>query len=232
MITRRSCFVSAPAAAELSAVPILALGVLLFSVGMRIATTAALDSLQITWPFVVFATHLRLDGFALGLLLAWFYAFRPTVLERFARRRVLLLVVAFVLLAFAALLPVNLLMSYTVGTAIFSMAYACVLLVVLYAPLEIGKWAAVFHSWPMRAIIFVGCVQLHHLSVAHYARAFVGGAKPFGFPCGYAAVDNPDPPAREQFHFAGLASRLIELPMLRVRDRLFPAKARALVEEV
>lgn len=200
---------------------------------MRIATTAALDSLQITWPFVVFATHLRLDGFALGLLLAWFYAFRPTVLERFARRRVLLLVVAFVLLAFAALLPVNLLMSYTVGTAIFSMAYACVLLVVLYAPLEIGKWAAVFHSWPMRAIIFVGAysytIYLWHITPA---RLWVAQNLLVSL------ADTPRWIILTLLHVSSsillgwLASRLIELPMLRVRDRLFPAKARALVEEV
>lgn len=216
---------------EFSVVPALAFSVLIFSATMRIGTTANLDLLRISWPFVLFATHLRLDGFAMGLILAWFYAFRPTGLERLARRRIILLMFAFMLLGLVVVLPDGSLMIHTIEPTLFSMAYACLLLALLYVPLEIGNWAALFRAWPMRAIIFVGAysytIYLWHITPA---RLWVAQNLLVSF------TDTQRWILLTLLHlgisiFLGwLASRLIEMPLLHVRDRLFPAKARALVE--
>ena len=216
---------------EFSVLPVLAISVFLFSATMRIVTTAAKDSLNTPWSFSLFATHMRLDGFAIGLLLAWFYVFRPTVLKRVAQHRSLLLLIAFLLLGLTVLLPYDKLMVYAVEVVIFSVACACLLLAMLYAPLETGAWAIFFRAWPTRAIMFVGTysytIYLWHVTPVRFWVAqnlFL------------SLAETPRWVVLTSLHvimsvFLGwLASQLIEIPFLRLRDRLYPANARALAE--
>ena len=214
---------------EFSVLPVLAFSVFFLSAIMRIITIAATDSLHIHWMFSLFATHMRLDGFAVGLLLAWFYVFRPTVLKHFARYRILLVAIALLLMGLDVLLPYDKLMVYAVEVVIFSVACACLLLAMLYAPLETGAWAIFFRAWPTRAIMFVGTysytIYLWHVTPVRFWIAqnlFL------------SLAETPRWVVLTCLHvlmsvFLGwLASQLIEIPFLRLRDRLFPGNARAL----
>jgi len=182
-----------------------------------------------------FPTHIRIDGLAMGVLLAYFYHFRPEFLARIGVRRWTLIVAALVLLSTMAKVDrMTSRFAWTIGYTLLYVGYACILTAFIHTPCGSagGALGRFFSSRAARVLAGIGLysysIYLWHLTmVAHPFRhlipwlnlrlpatvywlfwmsLYVGGAYVGGF----------------------ILGRLIEMPALVVRDRLFPPRAGAM----
>lgn len=170
----------------------------------------------------VFATHLRLDSLFAGVAIAYACHFHADWFRRtFHARRGMLIVAGTLMLAPAFLLNIeqNPLL-YTGGLTFFYLGSAALLIGVLMCELP--------DHWSIRTLAAIGTfsysIYLWHMPVSDWGMPLVeriaGTTLPFGvkvvlYMAGSVAIG------------IGMA-RLIEVPMLRLRDRWFPAKAEAL----
>ena len=166
----------------------------------------------------LFPTHLRLDGLTFGVLLSYLFHFRREWLDRLVKGREGLLTVA----ALALLLPAFIFTHsetpaiYSAGvTGFFVGSGLLVLAAVMRPPAE---------SLAVRAVAYVGrhsySIYLWHMTVIVNVWRFTDGP----------GVTSPGHLAA--FIVLGLlvgvaAAKLVELPVLRVRDCLCPAEAPA-----
>lgn len=168
-------------------------------------------------------THLRVDSLFFGVLLAAIYHLRPNVFAKLQRWRIVLLVVGLALISPMAFLVLeNSSFVWTLGFSFLYLGYGCVLVAAL--SFETGK------SLGVRTLTFVGIssysIYLWHW---HLSYAIKGIAKDWLLSTPslrwllltslYVVV---------AVMFGYLMARVIEIPMLKIRDRLFPSRATAL----
>jgi peptidoglycan/LPS O-acetylase OafA/YrhL len=180
-----------------------------------------------------FATHLRIDSLFFGVLLGYLYHFEPERLTFVERRTVLVLCVGLLMLvAYPASMQLHLghLLRGSLGFAWLYVAYGCVLLAMLHLPLgrgwlgrrlagptargvaRIGFYSYPIYLWhidatrPVTMLLRRGALESWPIDVrwlvafaAYVALAFVGGA---------------------------IVGKLVDLPSLALRERLFPPRAR------
>jgi peptidoglycan/LPS O-acetylase OafA/YrhL len=191
---------------------------------LRIPQAALLDWTMYREAYAT--THCRIDSLFFGVLLGYFYHFRPETLDRLlgpTKNRIVLAFLSAALLSACLFIPIQSRFMLTAGLTLVYLGFGCVLMLclrvqnvlstVLATPLEqIGKGFA-----------YVG---MYSYSIYLWHTAFLGWGPGF---------------VRHVFHtrpnaFAGFAiyltvsitfgismSRLIEYPVLRVRDQIFPA---------
>jgi peptidoglycan/LPS O-acetylase OafA/YrhL len=181
-----------------------------------------------------YPTHLRIDGLFFGVLLAYFYHFHPSPLQRLARWRVALLVVCVVLVAPLAFFPLQETpWVSTIGYTMAYLGYGCLLLVVVHTPLGEGWLGRLLASWPSRVVAFIGVysypIYLWHIDAAQVPLQHL-----------FATSATEQWPAELRwllatFACAALATvagvvmgTLVERPALALRDRLFPSRSEAL----
>ncbi len=166
----------------------------------------------------LFPTHLRIDSLLLGVVLAQAFHFHRTGLERLVRLwRWPLLATGAVLLAPAFVWPVETTPAlYTFGLTVFALGSAALLLGVL------------FMNWPdIPAVRGLGLLGSHSYSIYlwHIPVLFWGPGllKRFlGLELGYTGG--------VLVYLGGslalgwIMARLVELPVLRLRDRWFPSR--------
>jgi peptidoglycan/LPS O-acetylase OafA/YrhL len=222
----------------MAAIPYLALAVLLIEPLLRflVSSAASLERVAGSLPEAhlrFYETHLRIDGLALGVLVAYFHHIHPELLARFARRRLLLVVVG------AALVwPMTSVglehgpLTASLGLSAVYVGYALILIAVVHTPLGEGPMGRLLGSRLGRAVGFIGLhsysVYLWHVDLAQtpvkaaLARGALRWLRPelqwivsMGI---YVALAVG----------AGVVlGRLVEAPALAVRDRLFPASSAA-----
>lgn len=182
-------------------------------------------------PFVRYPqTHLRIDALFFGVFLSYVHIFRPEWL-RFARdhRRLTLLA------GFALISPMMIcdlgknpwIPSY--GFMMLYLGYGLILMAIIYTPVNGGRLGRFLGSWFCAFLGWVGyfsySIYLWHMDVGWRPAFRV-------FRMGWVALL---PPTLQwlvsTLLFAALAivlgaavSLLVEMPMLRVRDKLFPSK--------
>jgi len=151
------------------------------------------------------ATHCRIDALFVGVTLRYFRDVSPQAFARIARTRNL--AIAAVLLT-ALALPHNTRTQKTIGFTCLSLAFAIVL-----------AWAVERKPhWTLRPFAYIG---FYSYSIYLWQQAFTplylghGGIAALVFATALAIAWG-----------VGMA-KLIEIPMLRVRDRLFPAHSAA-----
>jgi len=167
----------------------------------------------------LFPTHLRIDSLFFGVLLSYYWHFGKLETDaRIARLRWPLLVVGCALLAPAFVFPVETTTwIHTVGISLFTLGSGAVLVALLH--LEVAR------SRIVRALAAIGAfsysLYLWHLPVLVWGTRMVESA--LGHRLGwwsYAAF------ALGATVLVGVAaSKLVEYPVLRLRDRLFPSLA-------
>ena len=204
--------------------------ILLFAVASLLRSTArqlflwlaGLSAIVITLKLVLTAfgfstfaaTHTRIDGIFYGVLLAMLYHFAP---EHFGRLRsrpwLWALAVAGAMVVLRLRLPAGILVGLKYDAAHL---LAVALLLLLYRPAPAGS-----HGLVYRGVAWIGLysygIYLWHVSVIAPLNSF---ASRFGWPTWSVAILQP---------VVGMAlgfgmTRLIEFPMLRLRDRLFPRR--------
>lgn len=180
--------------------------------GLRVATWLA--GPEITEYGNVFPSHLRMDSFLGGVLVAYYQVFHPERMREWMRKTAPWLAPA----SIALLAPVSFLkredpFMVTVGFTMVSWAFVLLLLSVLYPVRPMGD------GWGSRAM-----VQLGQMSYAFYlwrAPVILAGDWIGGMPVNVKLVAT----FATSFVLAYASTRWVEAPMLRLRDRMVPAPA-------
>ena len=178
-----------------------------------------------------FATHLRFDSLFFGVMLAYFYHFKPEKLQFVAPNRLKLMVFGSILLLFSPALVIydqsNLVVG-TIGFIVVYVAYGCFLLAVVYTPVgsdRFGKW---FESYSARILAFIGFfsypIYLWHLDAVLPLKFFLNRVSLSIIPTEilwiiifviYVIIATA----------AGVVfGVLLERPSLALRNRLFPSR--------
>jgi peptidoglycan/LPS O-acetylase OafA/YrhL len=184
----------------------------------------------IDFPTYLAPTHLRLDGLVFGTALAYVYHSSPTRFRSLARYRLPILALGIFLVS--PMLFLDLAESPFVSTWGFSLlyiGYGCVIVAAMTLDENSPRVRAVVSSLPSRALLLVGAssysIYLWHW---HFARSpFLSLAK--------GPTIATWPPTLRWLAFMAayvgaavlvgyVAGRLVEMPALALRDRLFPSR--------
>jgi peptidoglycan/LPS O-acetylase OafA/YrhL len=171
------------------------------------------------------ASHERMDSLFFGVLLGYLHHFRPTALERLVtptRNRILIAIVSATLLSCAYLLPRENKLLATGGYTFIYLGFGGVLSLSLYVRGILPGGLARIAGEVGKGFAFVGMysysIYLWHFPCTTWLPGLV--RRTMGFPTGnYGCF---------AVYFLGslvvgiTMSRLIEYPVLRLRDRFFP----------
>jgi len=179
-------------------------------------------------------THLRIDGLFFGVTLAYFYHFKPELLAGMARHRAALLIVGTVLV-----LPLGVWelgahpFAWTIGYTMLYVGYGCILVALVHTPVGQGAVGRLMASRPAAALAWVGT-----FSYSIYLWQFDLAYDPVER---YVLRRLPHHPVSLYWALAEMAylcaaiaagfvmAKLIEIPVLTARDRLFPSRATSAV---
>jgi peptidoglycan/LPS O-acetylase OafA/YrhL len=182
-----------------------------------------------------FQTHYRLDGIFMGLLLSYVYNFRPQKLDFIINKRFILAPLAILLLSvqFILLRETNLWES-VVMLALNPMAFAVLLVLALhYSKAEsatlafLGRqsyaiylWHVVFVSYMGQYFITEGSRSIHSFSDTVFGVSFK--AVFLLYVVSYLGLS---------IAAGTFFTWLIEVPVLKLRDRLYPSKTNLIIKE-
>jgi peptidoglycan/LPS O-acetylase OafA/YrhL len=170
----------------------------------------------------LYQTHLRLDALFFGVLLSYWFHRRPVQFLSFAQRFRYPLACVGVLALFPAFwLPLESTpFIFTYGLTLFYLASGCLLISAIGCPPPTSR--------VVTAVAYVGShsysIYLWHMPVAIWGTAIFGGPlSPYQNWFAYAAAY-----LFGSIVFGVAMAVLIEIPVLRIRERLFPSRAMAL----
>lgn len=212
---------------SINAVPIAACVLIIVCTALRFTNwNKPYDMYRQTAP-----THLRIDGLFFGVLIAYLFHIKPDLLARIARHRAALLLVGL-----ALVLPIGLQELFyhrwiwTIGFTMLYVGYGCILVACLYSPPG-DLFGNLLASRPAAVLAWIGVFSysiylwqfdLAHTPITHYILPHLVSTHLTTYyltaTCIYLPVAI----------LAGAAmSRIVEFPVLKLRDRLFPARADA-----
>jgi peptidoglycan/LPS O-acetylase OafA/YrhL len=221
LLTRRWKKVSA-----LSTIPIFALAVIVICNALRFV-----QNWNFPYEFSTHQarTHQRIDGLFFGVLLAYLYHMKPALLARIARHKWLLLIIGF-----ALVLPTGLVTIgehrwiWTIGYTMLYVGYGCILVACVYTAPGDGPLGKILFSLPARIFAWIGVfsysiylwqADLGTIPVRHYIMPYLpkhptsmNWALSTGAYLGVTIATGI------------IMSKLIEMPVLALRDRLFPGR--------
>jgi peptidoglycan/LPS O-acetylase OafA/YrhL len=203
-------------------IPWAALSIALFCVTSR-AASIYIGKPNFQLAYIAF--HNRMDALFFGVLIGYLYHFRPAILEKLmrpARNRIVMAAISAVLLSFAYFYDRDDKFFATFGYSFIYLGFTGVLLLSLYVHgLFSGKLARLAEL-AGSAAAFVGMysysIYLWHGPVGAWLPGLV--RRTTGFPTGRSG--------RFVVYFVGslvigtVMSKLVEYPILRLRDRIFP----------
>ena len=177
-------------------------------------------------------THLRIDGLAFGVLLAYFYHFDTRLKPLVERYRYPLLAVGLALIAPAVFLKGGNLFFPVVGFTMLYVGYGCLMLVAIFSKPNESKLGRAMSSRIGRGVAYIGyysyTIYLWHMIFAVSPMVRVAKHVPKAVPeviswlaltAVYLAISV----------FVGvIGSKIVDTPMLAIRDRLYPARSKAL----
>jgi peptidoglycan/LPS O-acetylase OafA/YrhL len=171
-----------------------------------------------------FQTHLRFDSLLAGVFISYLYYFRRETLQKFFNRfRPYLLPVVFLLLLFTPWVdPLNSFFVKTVGFTLTLTGFGFLLVYFLFLPdIEI-KLNNIFSKYVVGTIRTIGfysyTIYLFHMSVAIYLMPIVRETFRFSTPINFSIY------WLASILFGIGMSKLVELPMLKMRDHYFPSR--------
>jgi peptidoglycan/LPS O-acetylase OafA/YrhL len=183
----------------------------------RAVTYAALDPNEDWWKPVYAPTHLRIDSLLIGVGLAYLMHSQRDALEAWYHRyRYALLAAAAAVLSLLVRVHLHSRWMSTIGLTMIAFAFAVVLLAVLLSDIEHGPFRRV-----VRVLAFAGpysySIYLWHMAVQQVvAHRLLPGRNGELVLVVQLIV---------AFGVGIIIAKLIEVPMLRTRDRLFPSRS-------
>lgn len=211
---------------SLSALPAIAIGLFILCALLRLYAYANPQPYN---PH--FATHLRIDSLFFGVMLAYFFHFKPHKLAFAALHRGKLLGVGTTLLLLFPMLVIKDKENLIVGTLGFIMlyvAYGCFLLAMVYTPIGYGRLGRWLDSFTARYIAFIGYfsypVYLWHIDATRPVSWLLTWDALSGLPMELRWLG-----AFIAYVLAALTvgvffGIVVDKPSLALRDRLFPAR--------
>ncbi len=197
---------------------VIATNVLIFL--LRIWTLHAFGHAE-PWKTYYCPTHLRLDELFFGVLLSYCYHFHGRALEQIVTRRLAAICVVELLLLLPCLVAgwlkvVETMWLYSLGLVMLYVGFGLIILSAMHW--QPPRWSSLLY-WAIATIGYYSySIYLWHMAILYAILAVPGG---FGFPFGFTI---------ELLLYVGgsiaagvLMSRLIEQPLLVVRDRFFPS---------
>jgi peptidoglycan/LPS O-acetylase OafA/YrhL len=168
-----------------------------------------------SWQTHLFPTHLRIDSLLFGVVLSYMAHFHAEKFWRLTRPRYpLLLLVGFFFISPGFLLTQETPWMYTYGSSLLYLGFGAILIGTLAAPIEsapqavrfvfrwlgfIGGFSYSIYLWHIPLLIWLGSLGILRKPYLG-SSAFVLGSLALGI----------------------ITSKLIEIPVVRLRDRLFP----------
>jgi peptidoglycan/LPS O-acetylase OafA/YrhL len=176
----------------------------------------------------LFPTHLRLDGLFLGVALGYLYHLRPPSYRALSGARRTLILAAAILLSPLAVFTIDSDAMLTVGLTTTALGYACLLVATLETRPDRTLWSWLIHGWAGRALAWIGfysySIYLWHWAVMRLlltpSRATAAQCPPELWYTGWTAAQ-----VLLSVALGVVGGRLVELPFLRLRDRLAPPRA-------
>jgi peptidoglycan/LPS O-acetylase OafA/YrhL len=167
------------------------------------------------WGDPQWKTHARIDNLLFGVLLSWFFYSQRAKFDQFLERRVLLSCISIVGLLFAVQQGRHTSIMWTIGYTINYLSLAALLLVIYQYR------GALTYSLPYRFVAWIGVysygIYLWHLSVREPLAKIVThlplSIQWISLLCGQYIT---------AVILGVVMTKLVEFPMLRVRDRVFP----------
>jgi peptidoglycan/LPS O-acetylase OafA/YrhL len=171
-------------------------------------------------------THLRMDSLFCGVMLAYFFHFKPRSLARIARWP--LLVAGIMLLAPVYYLQLEYWHMYTWGLTCTFLGFACILTWAIHLPFQGGHLL----SLPVELLARIGfysySIYLWHWNLIYYLLPYV---RTRCMTTGSPMVWTPALESRQWLFCVGLSivvgiamAMIVEQPVLRLRDRWFPSR--------
>ncbi len=175
--------------------------------------------------------HLRADSLCSGIILSYFYHFQRNKFENFiAGNRIFLAIICGVMLMPIFLYPYNHMFTYTIGFSFTYIGYFILvaLLVVWKKKIKLQHWT--LQSFLLSKIAWIGyysySIYLFHFFIGFglvsNARKLLGETGFIGFEFGIFITGN--------IFFGYLASKAVEQPVLKWRDKRFPALKQKIYE--
>jgi peptidoglycan/LPS O-acetylase OafA/YrhL len=218
-------FLLATGRKTISALPVIAAVVAVICLSLRILVVTA--NPHGDWHMG--ETHLRLDGLLFGVALAYAHHFHADKFARFSSHRVLLSLGGLALLLPMFWFDSSSAFVCTIGYTLLFLGYGLLLSVIVHIPLGSGILGRIMASRIGQGVAFIGFYSysiylwfldlaqdpLHHLLAHHFTRVshsllWLAGMSAYIALAVLVGV---------------VMAKLIELPGLALRDRLFPARA-------
>jgi peptidoglycan/LPS O-acetylase OafA/YrhL len=229
--------VKSSAASRLASIPFIALAVMLFCLLFRVSTSWLSPELKIEWSFTFFATHMRIDSLFFGVLLGYFYNFKPELLSRAMRYKTLFLFFGTLIVILAVFYPFPGPFGQA-GFTLLYLGYGSLLLAILYTNAQEGVGRRLLNSYPARTLAYIGfysySIYLWHLNPVRYsAERWLNGKFTPATSLEARWLIYTGSYLLGSILIGVLMAKLIETPSLKLRDRLFPHRtdARALTKQ-
>lgn len=172
------------------------------------------------WRLVYAPTHTRIDALAFGVFLSYCYAYQRERLSAFVHRRSThILLASATLVSSCVVLQRDTAPMYTIGLTFLTLGFGGIVLLAVHAQTQTGLFRFIVR-WLSPIGRYSYSIYLWHVPVIIVVHIVVKR---------WAIAAGPYPEMAADLCFAALVgwffAMLIEIPTLRLRDRLYPSNA-------
>ncbi|MCB9799675.1 MAG: acyltransferase [Candidatus Omnitrophica bacterium] len=181
-----------------------------------------------------YQTHLRSDGLALGVLIAYLYYFKPECLDFIKQRKRVMFMLGLLLISPMAYmgLETHALVS-GLGLSLLYLGYGLILIVIVFSQINVGFLGKLMGGFVGRMIAFIGFfsypIYLWHADLGKYPMQAVAKLHLWEtLPAELSWIALTGGYLLLAITSGMILSYLIEKPTLAIRDTLFPGHSKAM----
>lgn len=181
---------------------------------------------------MMFPTHIRMDSLFFGVLISYVYHYHAALFNYISTYRTQLLVASLIVITpFCLLVQQEHRVIYTLGYSLLYAAYGAILIFLITAPRSGGSWLRIRESYLVRLIAWIGTYS-YSIYLWHYYIAIA-----LSKPAARVLLNPINPDLRlalvavffvvTSVILGVILGKAVEIPMLHLRERMFPARSTA-----